>query len=187
MKQRWRSRARYLVWSADPRQAVNAGSEVDRRLHFPRAQVEHGNFPGPRPAYVSDFSAGTNQDFRRSFGNLQRTDHFQGLQINDVETIGAHTERKHPAPIESWRGRIRHVWQRNPVRDLVRGRLDNGDAGSILIMSKDAAAIRRNGNTLDAFWHRNRSDEFALRQIQHAHAAGADVGGVTTLAVGRQN
>src|SRR5713101_81639 len=162
MKQRWRSRARYLVWSADPRQAVNARREVDRRLHFPRAQVEHGNFSGPHAAYVSDFSAGTNQDFRRSFGNLQRTNHFQGLQINDVETIGAHTERKQTAPIGSWRRRIRHAWQRNPVRDFVRGCLDDGDARGILVMSKDAAAIRRNGNPLATLGHANRADELAL-------------------------
>src|SRR5260370_22480613 len=151
MKQRWRSRAPYLIRSADPRETVNTRSEVDRRLHFPRAQVEHGNFPGPCPAYVSDFSAGTNQDFPRSFGNLQRTNHFQGLQINDVETICAHTERKQTAPIGSWRRRIRHAWQRNPVLDFVRGCLDDGDARGILVMTTDAAPTLLNGNTLDTF------------------------------------
>src|SRR5260370_664382 len=187
MEQKWRSRARYLMRSADTREAVNARSEVDRRLHFPRAQVEYRNFAGPRATYVSDSSAWTNQNFRRSFWNLQRTNDLQGLQINDVKMVRNHGSRQQPAAIRSWLRCVGHVRQCNPVGDFVSGRVDDSDAGRVLVVSEDAEPIRRDGNSLDTFGHGNRGDEFALRQIQHAHAAGADVGGVTALAVGRQN
>src|SRR5260370_5402826 len=187
MEKKWRSGARYLRRSADPREAVKARSEVDRRLHFPGAEVEYRNFAGLSATYVSDFSAWTNQDFRRSFWNLQRTNDLQGLQINDVKMVRNHGSRQQPAAIRSWLRCVGHVRQCNPVGDFVRGRVDDGDAGRVLVVSEDAEPIRRDGNSLDTFGHGNRGDEFALRQIQHAHAAGADVGGVTALAVGRQN
>src|SRR5260370_22583589 len=187
MEQKWRSRARYLMRSADTREAVNARSEVDRRLYFSGAQVECRNFAGRRATYVSDSSAWTNQNFRRSFWNLQRTNDLQGLQINDVKMVRNHGSRQQPAAIRSWLRCVGHVRQCNPVGDFVSGRVDDSDAGRVLVVSEDAEPIRRDGNSLDTFGHGNRGDEFALRQIQHAHAAGADVGGVTALAVGRQN
>src|SRR5260370_10680743 len=101
MEQKWRSRARYLMRSADPREAVNARSEVDRRLHFPRPQVEYRIFARPRATYVSDFSAWTNQNFRRSFCNLQRTNDLHGLQINDVKMGRNHGSPQQPAAITS--------------------------------------------------------------------------------------
>src|SRR5260370_7635903 len=115
MEQKWRSRARYLMRSADPREAVNARSEVDRRLHFPGAQVEYRNFAGPSATYVSDFSAWTNQDFRRSFWNLQRTNDLQGLQINDVKMVPNHVIPQQPPPITSWLRYVPHVRQCNPL------------------------------------------------------------------------
>src|SRR5258708_20419094 len=115
MEQKWRSRARYLTRSADPREAVSGRSEVDRRLHFPRAQVEYRNFAGPRATYVSDFSAWTNQNFRRSFWNLQRTNDLQGLQINDVKMVRNHGSRQQPAAISSSLRCAGPLLQSNPV------------------------------------------------------------------------
>jgi hypothetical protein len=64
-----------LLRDCGPCQAVHAGSQVDGRLHFPGAQVEHRDFPGAGPADVSDLSARTTQDFRRSLRNVKRTNY----------------------------------------------------------------------------------------------------------------
>jgi len=105
---------------------------------------------------------------------------FSVLQINDMQAIACHAGGNHVH--RSRLRRIGHVGNANPVRDCFVA-VSMTDAGRVLIVSKDAAAIGRNGNALDGLLHGNRSDETTFREIEHAHASGTDIGRVTAPAI----
>src|ERR1700674_28285 len=104
-----------------------------------------------------------------------------------METTRLTAEGQQPAAIGWWLRSISRSRQLDPLRDFVGGGVDDGNAGCVLIVGKDAASVGRDGDALNCFCDGNRGDEAACLEIQDADATRADVGSVGAAAVGRKN
>src|SRR5579859_398300 len=107
----------------------------------------------------------------------------KGLQIDGDGLVGAGKDGDEKAAVGSGLGGIGVIGDFDPVGDFVGGRVDHGDAGSILIVGKNVSAIGRDGDALHLLGDGDGGDELAIGDIDDTDGARVDVGGVGAAAV----
>ena len=149
-------------------------------------QIQNVNSSRARSAQIRHVSSRTNQNLRGPVRNFQPSRNFHRLQINQV-SVAASVQRHQPAAVRRRLRRINWAWRFNPIRYLVRRRINDRYPRRILIVRKHALAVRRNRNPLHHLRHRNRGNQAAFRQIEHANAPRSHISRVRPPPVGRNH
>jgi hypothetical protein len=138
---------------------------------------------------VGDEAVGADEDLLGLGGDVDGLDDGEGLEVNDGDFGGFGEAEDEVAAIVGGCAAVTGAGEIDPLFELSRGGVDDGEAGLIPVGGEEESVVVGEGDALDSYRSAgfaaegDDGDGFAGVEVEDGDAAGSDVGGVGEAAV----